>query len=296
MADQAERLRAIVKENMTNVNPARVITITSGKGGVGKTSFAVNLGITLSKMGQKVLLVDADLGLANVDVMLGMIPKFNLGHVLLGEKKIADILINGPEGIKIIPGGSGLYKLANLGEKKLTQCLEHLNELEKTTDIILIDTGAGLSKSVLKFVLAAGEVIIITTPEPTAITDAYGIIKVIAGTKRELPIRVVVNMVKNEKEAGEVMERLSAVTQRFLGMDLVRLGFIPSDTVVPKAVKQQQPFVLSHPRSAVAQSVMEMANQLISGDVPITTGPLSFFERLLGVFKQVDQTNENIPK
>jgi flagellar biosynthesis protein FlhG len=296
MADQAERLRAIVKENMTNINPARVITITSGKGGVGKTNFAVNLGITLSKLGQKVLLVDADLGLANVDVMLGMIPKYNLGHVLLGEKKIADIIINGPEGMKIIPSGSGMYKLANLSEKKLAQCLEYLNELEKTTDIILIDTGAGLSKGVLKFVLAAGEVIIITTPEPTAITDAYGIIKVITGSKRDLPIRVVVNMVKNEKEAGEVMERLSAVTRRFLGMDLVSLGFIPLDTVVPKAVKEQQPFVLSHPRSAVAQSINEMANQLINVDAPVTTGSLSFFQRLLGVFKQVEQTNENIPK
>lgn len=296
MADQAERLRAIVKENMTNINPARVITITSGKGGVGKTNFAVNLGITLSKLGQKVLLVDADLGLANVDVMLGMIPKYNLGHVLLGEKKIADIIINGPEGMKIIPSGSGMYKLANLSEKKLAQCLEYLNELEKTTDIILIDTGAGLSKGVLKFVLAAGEVIIITTPEPTAITDAYGIIKVITGSKRDLPIRVVVNMVKNEKEAGEVMERLSAVTRRFLGIDLVSLGFIPLDTVVPKAVKEQQPFVLSHPRSAVAQSINEMANQLINVDAPVTTGSLSFFQRLLGVFKQVEQTNENIPK
>lgn len=295
MADQAERLRAIVKENMTNVNPARVITITSGKGGVGKTNFAVNLGITLAKLGQKVLLVDADLGLANVDVMLGMIPKYNLGHVLLGEKKIADIIINGPEGMKIIPSGSGMYKLANLGEKKLAQCLASLNELEKTTDIILIDTGAGLSKGVLKFVLAAGEVIIITTPEPTAITDAYGIIKVIAGTKRDLPIRVVVNMVKNEKEAGEVMQRLSAVSQRFLGMELVRLGFIPLDTVVSKAVKEQQPFVLGHPRSAVAQSINQIADQLINGNIINTAGSGSFFQRLLGVFKQVEHTNENIP-
>ncbi len=295
MADQAERLRAIVKENMTNVNPARVITVTSGKGGVGKTNFAVNLGITLSKLGQKVLLVDADLGLANVDVMLGMIPKYNLGHVLLGEKKIADIITNGPAGMKIIPSGSGMYKLANLGEKKLAQCLAHLNELEKTTDIILIDTGAGLSKNVLKFVLAAGEVIIITTPEPTAITDAYGIIKVIASSKRDLPIRVVVNMVKNEKEAEEVMERLSAVSQRFLGMDLVSLGFIPLDMVVPKAVKEQQPFVIGHPRSAVASSINQIASQLINGEIVATTGSLSFFERLLGIFKQVDQTNENIP-
>lgn len=296
MADQAERLRAIVKENAANVKPpARVITVTSGKGGVGKTNFAVNLGIALSKLGQKILLVDADLGLANVDVMLGIIPQYNLGHVLLGEKEIADIIINGPAGMKIIPSGSGMYKLANLNEKKLAQCVQNLNELEKSTDLMLIDTGAGLSKNVLKFVLAAGEVIVITTPEPTAITDAYGIIKVIAGTNREMPIRVVVNMVKNEKEAEEVMERLTAVSQRFLGLDLVRLGFIPLDAVVSKAVKEQQPFVLGHPRSAAAQSVNQIAIRLIDEDAVITTGSLSFFERLLGVFKQVGQTNENIP-
>ncbi len=293
MADQAERLRAIVKENTINTTPARVITITSGKGGVGKTNFAVNLGIALSKLGRKILLVDADLGLANVDVMLGLIPKYNLGHVLLGEKKIADIIINGPAGMKIIPSGSGMYKLANLGDKKLAQCLEHLNQLEKSTDIILIDTGAGLSKSVLKFILAAGEVIIVTTPEPTAITDAYGIIKVITASKRDLPIRVVVNMVKNEKEAEEVMERLSAVSQRFLGMDLERLGFIPLDPVVPKAVKEQQPFILGHPRSVVAQSISQIASKLVNGDTQATSGSISFFERLLGIFKQVDH-NEHI--
>lgn len=293
MADQAERLREIVKENMTNTNPARVITITSGKGGVGKTNFAVNLGIALSKLGQKTLLVDADLGLANVDVMLGLIPKYNLGHVLLGEKKIDDIIIKGPEGMKIIPSGSGMYKLANLSEKKLAQCLEYLNQLEKSTDFILIDTGAGLSKNVLKFVLAAGEVIIITTPEPTAITDAYGIIKVISASRRDLPIRVVINMVKNEKEAEEVMERLSAVSQRFLGLDLERLGFIPIDATVPKAVKEQQPFILGHPRSMVAQNINQIATKLVNGNIQATAGSISFFERLLGFFKQVDQ-NEHI--
>ena len=288
MADQAERLREIVKENNTNNNPARVITITSGKGGVGKTNFAVNLGIALSKLGQKVLLVDADLGLANVDVMLGLISKYNLGHVLLGERKIADIIINGPAGMRIIPGGSGMYKLANLGDKKLTQCLEYLNQLEKETDIILIDTGAGLSKNVLKFVLAAGEVIIVTTPEPTAITDAYGIIKVITASKRDLPIQVVVNMVKNEKEAEEVMERLSAVSQRFLGMDLEKLGFIPLDAVVPKAVKEQQPFILGYPRSIVAQNISQIATKLVNGDTRVLSGSVPFFQRLLGIFKQVD--------
>lgn len=293
MADQAERLREIVKENMNNSNPARVITITSGKGGVGKTNFAVNLGIALSKLGRKTLLVDADLGLANVDVVLGLIPKYNLGHVLLGEKKIDDIIIKGPEGMKIIPSGSGMYKLANLSDKKLAQCLEYLNQLEKSTDFILIDTGAGLSKNVLKFTLAAGEVIIITTPEPTAITDAYGIIKVITASKRDLPIRVVINMVKNEKEAEEVMERLSAVSQRFLGLDLERLGFIPLDATVPKAVKEQQPFILGHPRSLVAQNINQIANKLVNGNIQATSGSISFFERLLGIFKQVDQ-NEHM--
>ncbi|MCL6588498.1 MAG: MinD/ParA family protein [Firmicutes bacterium] len=283
MADQAERLREIMKENKTAAKPARVIAITSGKGGVGKTNFAVNLGIALSKLGAKVTLVDADLGLANVDVVLGLVPQYNLGHVILGEKQISEVIVNGPSGLRVVTSGSGIYKLANLSEKNLERCLEHLNEIEKSTDIMLVDTGAGLSRNVLKFVLAAGEVIIVTTPEPTAITDAYGVIKVIAGADKRTPIWVVVNMIHNEAEGNQSLERLVTVSQRFLGVALTKIGFIPLDPVVSKAVKDQQPFIISHPRSLASLSIQQIAKDLLNGGSMGDTGNhLSFFERLIG--------------
>ncbi|HEX3044065.1 MAG TPA: MinD/ParA family protein [Bacillota bacterium] len=283
MADQAERLREMVKENKMGAKPARVIAITSGKGGVGKTNFAVNLGIALSKLGSKVTLVDADLGLANVDVILGMIPQFNLSHVIMGEKQVSEVIVNGPSGLRVIPGGSGIYKLANLSEKNLERCMEYLNEIEKSTDIMLVDTGAGLSRNVLKFVLAAGEAIIVTTPEPTAITDAYGVIKVIAGADKRTPIWVVVNMIHNEAEGSQSMDRLITVSQQFLGVEVTKIGFIPLDPVVSKAVKEQQPFIISHPRSVASLSIEKIAKDLLNGGaVGDTDNRLSFFERLIG--------------
>jgi flagellar biosynthesis protein FlhG len=278
MVDQAERLREIVKESKINSKLTRVIAITSGKGGVGKTSFAINLGIALSKLGMRVLLVDADLGLANVDVMLGLMPQYNLGHVLIGEKKITDIIINGPSGLKVVASGSGVYKMANLSEKAIEECLQHLNEIEKFTDIMLIDTGAGLSQNVLKFVLAAGEVVVVTTPEPTAITDAYGVIKTIAGADQSMPIWVVVNMIKNENEGFQVIDRLSGVSQRFLGVKLVKMGFIPMDPNVSNAVKKQQPLVISHPRSIASQYINQIAKELLK-DAIINVDTTSFLAR-----------------
>lgn len=286
MADQAERLREIVKENKTN--QTRVIAITSGKGGVGKTNFAVNLGIALARTGNRVTLIDADLGLANVDVILGMIPQYNLGHVILGEKQISDVIVNGPSGLKVVTSGSGLYKLANLSEKNLERCLGYLNEIEKSTDIMLIDTGAGLSRNVLKFVMAAGEVIIVTTPEPTAITDAYGVIKVIANSDKQTPIWVVINMIRNETEGTQTMERLSTVSQRFLGVELTKIGFIPLDPIVSKAVKEQQPFLIGHPKSLAAQSINQIANNLLNGSIVSPPCNLSFFERLVGKLRLVE--------
>ena len=288
MADQAERLRAIVKANKgvsePNDVPTRVIAVTSGKGGVGKTNFAVNLGIALSKLGSRALLIDADLGLANVDVILGLIPQYNLGHVILGERKMVDVIVNGPAGLKIVASGSGIARLANLPEQGLDQCLQYLNEIEKFADIMLIDTGAGLSKNVLKFVLAADEVVIVTTPEPTAITDAYGVIKVVASAEQAKPIWVVVNMAKNETEGVQVMERLATVSQRFLGITLTQVGYIPMDPIVSRAVKEQQPFIISHPRSGASQAINQIAMNLLNHGVRIPgsgeTG--SFFERLLG--------------
>jgi flagellar biosynthesis protein FlhG len=280
MVDQADRLRELIKNNNPDTSPARVIAITSGKGGVGKTNLAVNLGISLIKLGSRVLLVDADLGLANVDVMLGVIPKFNLGQVLAGQKSIDEIITGGPLGLKIIAGGSGDYKMANLSERSLEFCLQQLSDIEKNTDIMLIDTGAGISRNVLKFVLAAEEVIIVTTPEPTAITDAYGIIKVVASANRNTPIWVVVNMTHDENEGKQVMERLAAVSKRFLDIELCHIGSIPIDPNVPRAVKEQQPFVISRPRSAAAQTVMEIAENILNRSIHHHR-PGSFFERLI---------------
>ncbi len=282
MVDQAERLREIMRGSRSFYNSTRVIAVTSGKGGVGKTNFAVNLGISLAKLGMKPLLVDADLGLANVDVILGLIPQYNLGHVILGEKNIVEVIMNGPSGLRVIASGSGVYKLANLNEKNLEQCLQNLNEIEKYTDIMIIDTGAGLSKNVLKFVLAAGEVIVVTTPEPTAITDAYGVIKVIASTDQNTPIWLVVNMVRSEQEGEQVLDRLATVSKRFLGVTILPLGFIPWDPVVSKAVKEQQPFIVSHPRTAAGQALSQIARNLLSEGMVNPTVTTSFFERLVG--------------
>lgn len=280
MVDQADRLRELIKNKAPDNLQTRVIAITSGKGGVGKTNLAVNLGIALLKLGSRVLLVDADLGLANIDVMLGVIPKFNLGQVLAGQKNMDEIVTNGPLGLKIIAGGSGDYEMANLSERSLEFCLKQLNDIENNTDIMLIDTGAGISRNVLKFVLAADEVIIVTTPEPTAITDAYGIIKMVASVNRNTPIWVVVNMVRNENEGKQVMERLYTVSKRFLDIELYHIGSIPMDPNVPRAVKEQQPFVIGRPRTSAAQNVMEIARNIHERSVQ-RRRPGSFFERLL---------------
>lgn len=287
MADQAERLREIVRGagNKNLINQTRVIAVTSGKGGVGKTNFSVNMGIALAKLGAKPLLVDADLGLANVDVIMGVLPPYNLGHVILGEKKITDVMINGPAGLRVIASGSGVYKLANLSEKSLEQCLLELNEIEKYADIMIIDTGAGLSKNVLKFVLAAGEVVIVTTPEPTAITDAYGLIKVVASSDPNTLIWIVVNMVKNDSEGSQVVDRLSTVSKRFLGVDLLPLGYIPYDPIIPRAVKEQQPFIISHPRSMAGQSVDQIARNLLSNGMESLHHSTGFFDRLIEKFR-----------
>lgn len=188
----------------------------------------------------------------------------------------------------MVTSGSGLYKLANLSEKNLERCLEYLNEIEKSTDIMLIDTGAGLSRNVLKFVMAAGEVIIVTTPEPTAMTDAYGVIKVIANADKKTPIWVVVNMIRTESEGNQSIERLNTVSQRFLGVELAKIGFIPMDPLVSKAVKEQQPFIIGYPKSSAALSIQQIAINLLNKGLTTSVNHLSFFERLVSKLRLVE--------
>jgi len=282
MGDQAERLRELVNSQNQKFlsHKARIIAVTSGKGGVGKTNLSVNLSICLSKLGKKVTLIDTDLGLANVDLMLGMIPQYHLGHFFSGEQELADVVMEGPAGVKVIAGGSGLQELADISPWQLESCINSLNTLEEDNDFIILDTGAGISNKVIRFLLAAEELIVVTVPEPTSIADAYGVIKIITKENPKARIYVAVNMVRSEEEGEQVIKRLSMVAEKFLHYPLESLGCIFYDSNVPKAVKQQQPFYLTHPNSRASQSVMKMAQRLLCLPEQPSEGIVLFFRKL----------------
>jgi flagellar biosynthesis protein FlhG len=275
MKDQAERLREIISSikdykederrtgSLTDNPGSRVITVTSGKGGVGKTNFTVNLGIKFAQMGLRVVIIDADLGLANVDVVMGKMSKYNLSDVINNNKNILEILEEGPNGVKFISGGSGIQELVKLDKKQLVDLLMKLGKLDEEADVILIDTGAGLSENVISFVHAAKEVILITTPEPTSITDAYALIKTITHKDKTKKIKVVVNRADNANEAFNILDKLSVVTQKFLDIKLQKLGYILNDSSVSKAVKIQQPFVISFNKSEASRNINDIALSLM---------------------------------
>jgi flagellar biosynthesis protein FlhG len=280
--DQASRLRQLVNglgletpgETVhsfhRNQSRCRVLAVTSGKGGVGKTNVAVNLAIALSRKGLRVLLMDADLGLANVDVILGMIPKYNLMHVLQGLKTLPEIVTDGPEKLKLIAAGSGgIQELANLNEMQREKFLQGLVEIQNESDVVVIDTGAGLHRNVLAFALAADEAIIVTTPEPTAMMDAYGMIKVIHLERKDPLIRLVVNMAGSAAEAEEAGKKLVLLAKRFLNLDVEYVGYIPRDMAMVRAVKAQSPVLISQPTSPAAQSLLRLTELLwLTGQRP----------------------------
>ncbi len=279
--DQAANLRRLVLQNDQQQKKTRTIAITSGKGGVGKTSVSVSLAISLARLGNSVTLLDADLGLANINVILGIIPKYNLYHVIKGQKSIKDILIEVPEGIKIIAGASGFHQLANLDPKQRTSFIEAVSELE-SDDFMIVDTGAGVSQNVLSFVIAADEIIVVTTPEPTAITDAYGIIKAIASQSPDKIIKIVVNRVQSVAEGHRVAQRVINIAGQFLNIKVENLGFIFDDVYVPKSVCNQKPFVVNYPKSKAAGCIAVIAERLSNrSEVPDkATGLGSFFKNL----------------
>ncbi|NLW56916.1 MAG: MinD/ParA family protein [Firmicutes bacterium] len=282
MRDQAERLREIVNSQNSKapVRKARTIAITSGKGGVGKTNLSVNLAIHLSKLGQKVTLIDTDLGLANIDLIMGLTPKYHLGHFLSGDQSLSDIVLDGPAGVKVIAGGSGFQELADLSPWQVDHCITNLAVLEEENDFIILDTGAGISNKVVKFLVAAEEIVVVTVPEPTAIADAYGVIKVISRENSSAKVYVAVNMVENQEEGEQVYERLMLVAEKFLNFPLEPLGFIVKDPTVAKAVKQQQPFALTHPESKASLSILRIAQKMLA--LPEQSpGGLSLFLRRL---------------
>ncbi|MCL2154975.1 MAG: MinD/ParA family protein [Leptospirales bacterium] len=282
--DQAANLRRLVLEKKTNgLAGARTIVITSGKGGVGKTSLAVSLAIAIANDGKSVTLFDADLGLANINVLLGIIPKYNLYHVIKGKKKLKDIIIDVPEGIKIIAGASGFQQLANLDVKQREEFINSIAELSND-DFLLVDTGAGISQNVLSFVMAADEVIVVTTPEPTAITDAYGIIKAIASQSNEKLIKLIVNRAQSVAEGKRVAQRVINIAGQFLNVKVEDLGFVYEDIYVPKSVRNQKPFIVSYPACKASGCVKVIAdrinNKLVENEKG--SGIVSFIKNILG--------------
>lgn len=286
MRDQAARLRELVKKSDLVKAPTvpRIIAVASGKGGVGKTNLVVNLAIALAQAGQRVVIFDADLGMANVDVLLGLVCQYSLYDVLQGTKSIEEVMVQGPAGIRLVPGGSGIQELANIDYYQRERLLAAMKELERDTDVLLIDTGAGISRNVLSFISAADEVIIVLTPEPTSLTDGYGIIKVMSKYHLHSEVYFVVNRVSSLKEATQTINKVETVIQKFLQINARPLGYIFDDKVVSKAVMKQEPFVLNYPDSAAATSLRQLAHNLLEGTYHPPKGTKSFLDRLIQLF------------
>lgn len=258
-----ETLSAYDDSVYTDSIGARVITVSSGKGGVGKTNLVVNLAIYLGNIGQRIMIVDADFGLANIEVLLGIIPKYSLSDVFNGRMTVEDIITNGPLGVKFISGGSGFRDIANLSDMQMKYIIESFFFLDKISDLILIDTGAGISNQVINFIKASNETVIVTTPEPTSIMDAYALIKMIAEDKDNMPeIKIVVNKADDKDEGDAVFGKLDRVAGKFLDLNLVNLGFIPNDNNLVRAVKNQQPAIVSFPNAAFSKSVRLIGQRL----------------------------------
>lgn len=281
--DQAEQLRNIIKMQVQPRDVSRVITVTSGKGGVGKTSISVNLALQFQKLGKRVVILDADFGLANIEVMMGVRPTANLADLMFRGKTLRDIVMTGPEGIGFISGGSGIKELASMSRDQIFYVMQSLSELDDIADIIIVDTGAGISDSVLEFAAASEEVLLVATPEPTSITDAYALLKTLNKTQEfqasRTTIKLVANCVKNQQEGQEIYDKMRTVAEKFLNIQLEYLGAVVNDTNVSKSVMQQKPLLLAYPNSAAASSIVQLVNRL-EGDAEVVTDDTKGIKRL----------------
>lgn len=288
MEDQAAELRAMMQNTANVINTkknqgTRIIAITSGKGGVGKTNIAVNMAIAYAQLGKKVILIDGDLGMANVNVLLNIVPKSNLLHVITQHKSISDIVLNTEFGIKFIAGANGFSRIANLNESELDFFVKEFSQLSNA-DIIIIDTGAGISNNVLSFVAAADEVYVVTTPEPTAITDAYGIIKIIATElpNSEVNMKLLVNRVHSADEGKKISDRIINIAAQFLNFKVEYLGFIYEDSIVTTSVIRQKPFIVESPQSKPAICVKHIVGRIEKTEFEQEEGFARFLRKLRG--------------
>lgn len=264
--DQAEQLR-IIKANQQARPMARVITVTSGKGGVGKSNTSINLAIQFRKMGKRVIILDADFGLANIEIMFGAVPKHNLCDLIYQGKNIKEIITWGPMEVGFISGGSGIVGMSNLSRDYLTYIIQNLAELDSIADIIIIDTGAGISDAVLEFLVASGEILLVTTPEPTSITDSYSLLKALYGHPRyrddSTKVKMIANRVEKETEGEVLYNKLNAVVMRYLKLPMTYLGCVPSDPLLTKAVMQQMPVSMQNPAAKSSLAYEKIAGRLL---------------------------------
>lgn len=285
MLDQAQSLRNLVKESQVdNVIKPKIITVTSGKGGVGKSNFVVNLGITLQKLGKKVMIFDADIGMGNDDVLMGVFPKNTVFDIIFNDKEVEDVIVEGPYGIKLLPGGSGLNKIDELSEAQRSLFLKKLQGIGEL-DYILMDTGAGINRSVLAFIACCEELVIITTPEPTSLTDAYSLLKATNHFKIKDSAKLVVNKSLSYEEGQQTYNKFNNAVNKFLNMKLQYLGTILEDRKLVQSVREQKPFVISYPNSDASKCVENIAKQII-GEKSNTTsiGVQGFFKKIFNIF------------
>ena len=278
--DQAAKLRELVGKK----KELRVVSVASGKGGVGKSCISVNLAVALSRLGVRVLIIDADFGLANVDVMLGATSKYNFSHVLRGEKTLSEIIQLGHEGVKFVSGGSGVNDLLNLNEEKVTGLLDRIVGIDTPIDFIIIDIGAGINENILQMILASTETIVVTTPEPTSILDAYALVKTVVKRDINHPIHVLINNCESKKEAERVEEGFIEVVGRHLGKNINPLGLIMHDSEIPLSIKRQIPITVSAPGNATSREIDLIARDILQIPGGKTSNNLlsRLFSRILG--------------
>lgn len=278
MVDQAAGLR-----RMSRADPIQVLAVTGGKGGVGKTNVSINLSIALAAMGRRVMLLDADLGLANIDVLLGLHPQYDLSHVIRGERSLDEILVEGPEGIQVVPASSGIRQMASLSPAEHAGLIGAFSDVADDLEVLVIDTAAGISDSVINFSRAANEVLLVVCDEPASMTDAYAIVKLLNREYNITRFRVLANMVQSPQEGRDLYNKLVRVTDRYLDVMLNYLGAIPFDDSLKKAVKSQRSVMTAFPRSRIAQAFRSIAKKVDDFPAPSgASGHLQFFvERLL---------------
>lgn len=292
MIDQADKLRKIMQSKTSNdeeiiEKKAKVIAISSGKGGVGKTNFSINFSISLSKLGYKVVIIDADIGLSNIEILSGVNLNNSLSDIIFSDKDIFDIMGNGPEGVKIISGGSGLKELKLFDDNNIPRLMNEIEKLQSTFDYILIDTGAGISSSVIDFIMTSSEVIVICTPDPTSLMDSYTLIKSIIHTGFTGKINVVSNLVNNRNEGLDIFDKLFNATNNFLRVQIGYLGYIERSELVNHAVRNQIPFTVSHPNNSISKKINIMAmNYLDRKPLDIKDDKTSFAKKIFDIFSR----------